>query len=238
MNPVLEAQQLCVDRGGRRVLEQMNFSVSEGEVFALLGGNGAGKSTALLTFLGFLAPASGTAQVQGRSVHEDISAVHRQVAYLPEAASLYPHLNARENLDYFLALANSQRSAADVEATLDTVRLAPEARARRLDDYSKGMRQKVGIALALLRNAPILMLDEPTSGLDPAAIDEFNALILDLAQQGKTVLMVTHDVYGACQVAQRIGLLQQGQLVGTFEANDGEPISAATVHEAFAEHHR
>ena len=103
-----------------------------------------------------------------------------------------------------------------------------------MDNYSKGMRQKVAIALAILRETPVLLLDEPTSGLDPIAIDEFNSLVRNLAAQGKTILMVTHDVYGACQVADRIGLLRRGQLVGSFDAEDGKRINTESVHAAFA----
>jgi ABC-2 type transport system ATP-binding protein len=96
------------------------------------------------------------------------------------------------------------------------------------------MRQKVAIALALLRDTPILLLDEPTSGLDPIAIDEFNALVRSLADEGRAILMVTHDVYGACQVADRIGLLRHGQLVGIFDRPEAGLIDTAVVHDAFA----
>ena len=219
------------------MLNGVNFSIEQGEVFALLGGNGAGKSTTLLTFLGLITPREGVATINGKSVHADISAVHRQVAYLPESANLYSHLNAWENLDYFLSLAKAKPTKATIESALDIVALAPEARDRRLASYSKGMRQKVGIALAILRKAPILLLDEPTSGLDPVAIDEFNAVTVKLAEQGTTVLMVTHDVYGACQVARHIGLLQHGVMVGSFNATTDGQISAEAVHRKFSEHY-
>ena len=204
---VLEANRLSVDRGGRRVLSEVSFSVDEGEVFALLGGNGAGKSTTLLTFLGFITPSAGSVSINDRVVHENKSAIRQQTAYLPESASLYSHLSAIENLKYFLSLAGVQRSAEEIEQALDTVSLAPEARTRKLDSYSKGMRQKVAIALAVLRKTPVLLLDEPTSGLDPIAIDEFNAILMKLSESGTTVLMVTHDVYGACHVARRVGVV-------------------------------
>ena len=158
----------------------------------------------------------------------------RLLAYLPEAASLYEHLNARENLEYFLDLSSTTVGSGAIEAALDQVSLAPEARDVTLGGYSKGMRQKVAIALALLRDTEILLLDEPTSGLDPIAIDEFHDLIRDLASSGKTVLMVTHDVYGACQVADRIGLLRGGKLVGEFSAPDDGRIDTESVHRAFA----
>jgi ABC-2 type transport system ATP-binding protein len=235
---VLAAEHLSVRRGEQEVLNDISFSVGQGEVFALLGGNGAGKSTTLLTFLGFLAPTGGAAMVNGLPAHDNMKAVHQQVAYLPEAAQLYAHLNAWENLDYFLSIAKVEHSRAAIDQALDTVALARDARGRPLSAYSKGMRQKVGIALAILREAPILLLDEPTSGLDPVAIDEFNAIVINLARQGTTILMVTHDVYGACQVARNIALLQKGQMVGHFTKAGDQPISADEVHRQFAEYHR
>lgn len=144
--------------------------------------------------------------------------IRSQIAYLPEAATLYPHLNAYENLEYFLALANKQTTRAQLDKALDEVDLQTDQRGRHMDNYSKGMRQKVAIALAILRETPVLLLDEPTSGLDPLAIDEFNTLVRNLTERRKTVLMVTHDVYGACQVADRIGLLRHGHLAGSFDA--------------------
>ena len=103
--------------------------------------------------------------------------------------------------------------------------------------YSKGMRQKVAIAMAILREAPILLLDEPTAGLDPVAIDEFNRLVRDLAEAGRTILLVTHDVYGACHVADRIDLLHKGELVGAFDRPPGmDRIDTEAVHGAFAKY--
>jgi ABC-2 type transport system ATP-binding protein len=235
VHPPLEARSLSLLREGKQVLTDVSFALAPGEIFALLGGNGAGKSSTLLTFLGFLSPAAGEALVNGKSVADDVAAARAAIAYLPEAATLYPHLTARENLDYFLDLAGREADPDALEAALDRVALAGEARGRRLQSYSKGMRQKTAIALALLRETPILLLDEPTSGLDPVAIDEFHDMITGLANAGRTVLMVTHDVYGACQVADRVGLLRGGHLVGSFEAPPGERIDTETVHAAFAE---
>ncbi len=231
----LEADQLHVRRGDVDILRGVSFQVAAGDVFALLGGNGAGKSTALLTFLGFLPPASGRALVEGHPAQGDLRATRQKIAYLPENATLYGHLSARENLDYFLGLAGLPKAQSDIDAALDRVGLQADARGKRMERYSKGMRQKVSIALALLRRAPILLLDEPTSGLDPLAIDEFNALVRQLAAEGASVLMVTHDVYGACQVASRIGLLRDGRLVGQFDAPPGGRIETETVHAAFAD---
>ena len=229
----IEAENLSIIRGKKEVVKNLSFSVKQGEVFGLLGGNGAGKSTTLLAFLGFLKSIQGEAKINGVDVAADPRAARQTIAYLPESANLYPHLSALENINYFLSLAKAKKTAVDIDAALDQVSLAKEDRVRRLSSYSKGMRQKVAIAVAILRHAPILFLDEPTSGLDPVAIDEFNQLITELAKNGTTVLMVTHDVYGACQVADRIGLLNDGELVGIFEALDGAQISVKEVHQAF-----
>lgn len=228
-------KDLHISRSGTEVLQGITFSVEPGSVYALLGGNGAGKSTTLLTLLGFLSPDSGSATVLNNDVSKQAKQLRQQIAYLPEAATLYPHLNAYENLAYFLDLAGKPTMQAQLDKALDEVGLQYESRARHMDNYSKGMRQKVAIALAILRETPVLLLDEPTSGLDPIAIDEFNALVRTLAGLGKTILMVTHDVYGACQVADRIGLLRRGQLVGSFDATAGHRINTESVHAAFAE---
>jgi ABC-2 type transport system ATP-binding protein len=234
VTPRLQAQDLAVRRGGKAVLTGVSLAVAAGEVLGLLGGNGAGKSTTLAAFLGFVPAAAGLVRVNGHDVAADPAAARRAIAFLPEAASLYEHLDARENLRYFLQLAGRRPDAAAIDAALGRVGLADEARGRRLAGYSKGMRQKVAIALAILRDTDILLLDEPTSGLDPIAIDEFHALVRALADGGKAVLMVTHDVYGACQVADRIGLLRDGRLVDAFAAPAGGRIDTETVHRAFA----
>ncbi len=230
----LQADRLEVLRGGKVVLSGVSFTMAAGEVFSLLGGNGAGKSTTLATFLGFLQPAAGSVRVNGQEVSTNLLAARRAIAYLPEAASMYEHLDARENLRYFLQLAGTPPDAAAIDDALDRVALPVDARGRRLAAYSKGMRQKVAIALAVLRDTHILLLDEPTSGLDPRAIDEFHALVRALADAGKAILMVTHDVYGACQVADRIGLLREGRLVAEFAAPAGGRIDTETVHRAFS----
>ena len=233
----LVADNLSVSRGGSLVLDAVNFTVEQGSVFALLGGNGAGKSTTLLTFLGFITPTSGKVLVNNVDVNSDLTATRRSIAYLPEAATLYEHLNAYENLVYFLKLSGVKVAINEVELALERVSLSSKARDKKLQTYSKGMRQKVAIALALLRNTDILLLDEPTSGLDPIAIDEFHRLIAELSKQGKTILMVTHDVYGACQVANRIALLREGRLVGEFSAPAEGRIQTELVHQEFAKGH-
>jgi ABC-2 type transport system ATP-binding protein len=231
---MIVASSLCVCFDQQTVLNEVNFKVEQGEVFALLGGNGAGKSTALKTFLGTVTPSSGSATVLGMSVEKEIDVIRSKVAYLPESVMLYGHLTGIENIKYFLSLADITKSEPEIEQALLRVALQKSAWHRAMSNYSKGMRQKTAIALSLLRNAPVLFLDEPTSGLDPNAIDEFNQLITALASEGSTIFMVTHDVYGACQIAHRIGLLNNGKIVGMFERGDNTHIDTEEVHAAFS----
>jgi ABC-2 type transport system ATP-binding protein len=237
--PVIEIENLRVSRNDRPVVFDLSVQVAAGEVYSLLGGNGAGKSTTLLTCIGVLKPTQGRVTICGNSVAEAPEAVRKSVAYLSESARLYDHLSARENLRYFLDLAGNHVADGAIDVALDTVLLPKDDRERSTDGFSKGMRQKVAIALALLRETPVLLLDEPTSGLDPVAVEEFHELLKTLCARGVAILMVTHDLFGACEVSSKIGLLKEGRLVEQFEAaRDPEgraiPIDLAAVKQAFA----
>ncbi|KDC51148.1 ABC transporter ATP-binding protein [Pseudoalteromonas fuliginea] len=233
---VIEVDSLNFSIKNNIILKNLSFSVAAGEVYALLGGNGAGKSSTLKTLLGFNKPNKGSVKVVGKEVSKALDFVRGKTAYLPESATLYPHLTARENVEYFLSLADIKKSDEQINAAFNRVALQQDAWDRNMQTYSKGMRQKTAIALAILREAPIFLLDEPTSGLDPVAIDEFNQLVRELALTGATILMVTHDVYGACQVANRIGLLKNGELVGEFNAPENGRINTEQVHAAFGDY--
>lgn len=225
---------LVVHYGGSRVLDGLCLSVGEGEVYALLGGNGAGKSTTLQALLGFLTPASGEVRVCGLSPSADQAASRRQIAYIPENVALYDHLTARENVIYFLDLAHTPRSRAEIDAAFEAVGLAADAWNRRVSGFSKGMRQKTAIALAMLRQSSVLLLDEPTSGLDPGAAADFHVLINRLRGEGAAVLIVTHDMVGAADVADRIGFLERGRIVEEMSAKGDDRFDLRALHNRFA----
>ena len=218
----IEARGLRHRYEAREVLCGVDLSIRAGEVYALLGGNGAGKSTLLNVLLGFIVPSAGAVTLGGIDPTRDPARARARLAYVPESVALYEQLSARENLDYFLALARADRSRTGViDPALEAVGLPAHAWDTRVGGFSKGMRQKVAIALALARNVPVLLLDEPTSGLDPRATLEFNRLIDTARARGVTTLMVTHDLLSAVDVADRIGFLADGRIEEELEAGSG-----------------
>ena len=217
---MLEAVKLTKRFQDRVAVDALELRVGPGEIFALLGPNGAGKTTTINLFLGFERPDSGDARVGGTSVAQDPVAARRQLAYIPEMVSLYPRFTGLENLDYFSRLGAREHTHAELYALLERSGLARDAADRRVGTYSKGMRQKVGIALALATEAKALLLDEPTSGLDPAASHEFSRMLRKLADEGVAILMATHDLFRAREDASRIGILQQGRLVAQFSRDE------------------
>jgi ABC-2 type transport system ATP-binding protein len=232
---VLEAIALEVTYKDAPVLRGLDLSVRRGEIYALLGGNGAGKSTTLNAFLGFVRPRSGQIRVCGMDVGQDLPAIRARLAYVPENVALYEHLTARENIDYFMRLAGSvAKDGAAIESALTAVGLESESWDRRLAGFSKGMRQKVAIALALARSVPVLLLDEPNTGLDPKASSEFNHLLQSLRAQGVAIFMVTHDLLSATEVADRIGFLSRGRIEEEFSADGPERFDVRELYRRYS----
>ncbi|PTU74946.1 ABC transporter ATP-binding protein [Pseudomonas mangrovi] len=232
---VLDARDVEAGYAGKTILRGLNLHVRRGEIYALLGANGAGKTTTLSLFLGFLKPSAGTVLVNGVDPFGAPADARRQLAYIPENVALYEHLSARENLAYLLDLARQHADSRSIDGALSAAGLQPEAFDRRLAGFSKGMRQKVAIALALARQVPVLLLDEPTSGLDPQATAEFNRLLNLLREQGVAILMVTHDLLSAADVADRIGFLNAGQLVEEVAASGDDRFDVRTLHRRYTE---
>lgn len=234
-NCTLAIENLVVERGGKPIVNGLSLTLAPGEIYALLGGNGAGKSTTLFAILGFLPYASGSLRVGSSDPAREPDEVRAQVAYLPESVALYNHLTARENVEYFLNVADARRSKAEIEAAFESVSLASTAWDQRAGRFSKGMRQKTAIALALLRQTPLLLLDEPTSGLDPSASADFHGLLEALSARGVSILMVTHDLLGAADTADRIGLIAGGRIADEWRAQASGPrFDLNKLHDGFA----
>ena len=222
MDYILEAQNLRKEYQDKVALQNLNLQIEEGEIFCLLGQNGAGKSTTINLFLGFISPTTGKAYVNGLEVQKNITAIKKDLAYIPENVILYPNLTGLENLSLFSSLAGFKYSKSALIEYLVTAGLPSDAIHRRLGGYSKGMRQKVGIAIAVAKNAKVLLLDEPTSGLDPKASNEFSELLLKLSKNGTAIFMATHDIFRSKAVGTRIGIMRQGNLVDVVHAKDLE----------------
>ena len=213
--PVLEAKNLSKVYGdGTRALSNVDLTVSCGEIYTLLGGNGAGKTTMMNLFLNFIEPTGGTARVQGYETHKEPLKAKEYVAFVSEDVKLYPTFTAIQNIDFFCKISGkTEYRESDYRNTLLRVGLQEEAYNRKLETFSKGMRQKTGIAIAILKQAPVILLDEPTSGLDPKAGFEFCKLLRELREEGTAIFMSTHDIFRARDIADTVGILNGGELV-------------------------
>jgi len=236
MPPILEARDLRKEYPGKLALQNLNLQLAAGEVFCLLGQNGAGKSTTINLFLGFIAPTAGAAFINGLEVARHPLAIKKHLAYIPENVLLYPHLTGLENLALLSSLAGFKYRESELRDYLTQAGLPPEAAQRRVGTYSKGMRQKVGIASAVAKQAQVLLLDEPTSGLDPKASNEFSELLRQLSGQGTAVFMATHDIFRAKEVGTRVGIMREGELVDVrpttaLNANELEQLYLTYMHD-------
>jgi ABC-2 type transport system ATP-binding protein len=217
---MLQAKNLSKTYGSQTALNNLNLTINEGEIFALLGQNGAGKTTTINCFLGFIEPSGGEASINGISVAANALETKKYLAYIPETVMLYPNLTGIENLEFFSQLAGFKYGKEELGSFLSRAGLQNSAHSQRVGGYSKGMRQKVGIAIALAKQAKALLLDEPTSGLDPKASNEFSDILRELSKNGTAILMATHDIFRAKEVAHRIGIMKEGNLVSVIDAKD------------------
>ncbi len=231
---MLEAIALTKHYGDFIALRGLDLRIEPGEVFCLLGANGAGKTTTIQLFLGFIEPTSGSAHIGGKDVARHPVETKALIAYVPENVMLYPNLSGLENLEFFTTLAGrGDLGRKELRAVLARAGLPAEAVDRRVFAYSKGMRQKVGIAMAMAKGARALLLDEPTSGLDPKASNEFSRLLEAMRDDGVAVLMATHDIFRSKEVGSRIGIMKHGSLVATLATGD---FSHADLERVYLDH--
>ncbi len=218
---MIEVKNLTKEFNGVIALKGVSFRVNEGEVFAYLGPNGAGKTTTVNVLATLLTPTAGKAIVAGYEVSKDGMEIRRLIGYLPEDSGLYPNLTICENLDFIAGLyrINKDERKEKIGELLEFFDLweKKDVLASRL---SKGMKQKVGIARAMINDPKILFLDEPTSGLDPGMAREVLKMILRLKKEGKTIFMTTHLLARAEQVCDSIALINKGQILCAGKLSD------------------
>ncbi|MFC1561866.1 ABC transporter ATP-binding protein [candidate division KSB1 bacterium] len=199
---------------GVLALDHLNLKVEAGETFCMFGANGAGKTTAINLLLNFIEPTEGTAVINGVDVVKEPLRSKDYISFVSENVMLYGNFTAYQNLDYFAKLAGKRDYGKDdYHKALVRVGLEESAFNRRIKNFSKGMRQKLGIAIAIVKDAPNILLDEPTSGLDPKAAVELLELLTELKEQGKTIFMSTHDIFRAKAIADRVGFLKEGRMI-------------------------
>jgi ABC-2 type transport system ATP-binding protein len=221
----IETQDLTKRYDGATVVNRLNLHVKEGEIFGLLGPNGAGKTTTILMLLGLTEPASGTAHVYGFSPTREPLKVKRLVGYLPEKVGFYENLTARENLRFIADLNNIGYAEANkrIDEVLETVGLTDaelmeqvgpnRKKEKTVGKYSRGMKQRLGVADVLIKKPKVVFLDEPTAGLDPKGINQLLDLVASLPKMGTTVVLSSHQLYQVQRVCHSIGILSKGKMV-------------------------
>ena len=210
---VIHVQDLSKHFGSLKAVDQLSFSVNAGEVFGFLGQNGSGKSTTIRMLLSLIHPTSGHIELFGKSMESNRNEILEEVGAIIERPDLYPYLTAREHLQLFAKLRSKQINAASINDTLSKVGLLERSKDK-VQTFSLGMKQRLGIAIALVHNPSLIILDEPTNGLDPQGISDIRNLIKQLAQQeGKTVLVSSHLLSEIEQMATQIMIIHKGQKI-------------------------
>lgn len=215
MNPIIKVNDLQRTFGNQRAVDGMTFAVEPGEVFGLLGPNGAGKTTTVRLLNGILPPSDGTARVFGFDPVTQGESIRRKTGVLTETPALYERLSAQENLKFFGTLQEIPENELThrVDEMLKFFELSSRAKDK-VETYSKGMKQRLALARALIHKPPLLFLDEPTSGLDPEAAQQVNDLIANLTNQnGQTVVLATHNLIEAQRLCDRVAVMNKGKIL-------------------------
>ena len=202
---------------GFEAVKDLSIEIPRGEIYGLLGSNGAGKSTTINILLGFLKPDKGEAFIDDINVITSTNIARKKIGYISENVNLYPYLSGIENLNYFCKLAGENYTGEKLSNILNDCGLDSETINKKVGSYSKGMRQKVGIAIAFAKKAKVLLLDEPASGLDPLASTELSATLKTLSDKGTAVLMASHDIFRVRETCDRIGILRSGILIDQMD---------------------
>jgi len=216
---------------GTLAVDDLSLAVESAEVFVLLGANGAGKTSTIMLILGFTEPTAGNVEINGVDIQKDPLAAKKHVAYVSENVMLYANFTARQNLDFFSRLSGREDITDDeLMSVFKRVGLAENAFQRRVGGFSKGMRQRLGIAIAILKNAGLIVLDEPTSGLDPKGGHEFLDLIDGLRKENKAILMSSHDIFRARAIADRVGIMRSGKIIQILDKGELKDVDLEKIY--------
>jgi ABC-2 type transport system ATP-binding protein len=221
METIIEVKDLRRAFGDIHAVDGLTFDIQPGEVFGLLGPNGAGKTTTVRLLNGILPPSSGTVRVFGLNPAEQGEQVRRKTGVLTETSSLYERLSARDNLEFYGTLAEIPEDSLSkrVDEILEFFELGSRA-GDKVETYSKGMKQRLALARALLHQPPLLFLDEPTSGLDPEAAQQVNTLIESLSHKGQTIILCTHNLTEAERLCDRVAVMNNGRALALGSLSD------------------
>lgn len=212
---IIRTSELVKQYGDVTAVDHLNLEIHKGEVFGLLGPNGAGKTTTTLMLLGLTDPTSGTAEISGLDCTRDALAVKKIVGYLPDNVGFYPDMSGRENLIFSGMMNGLTRKEAEERASglLERVGMTYAAD-RKTGTYSRGMRQRLGIADVLMKDPEIIIMDEPTLGIDPSGMRELTALIRELSvKDGRTILISSHELYQIQEISDRVGIFVKGRMI-------------------------
>ncbi len=216
MSSAITLENVSKKLGGRQILNKVSFVIESGDIFGYLGPNGAGKTTTIRILLGLMTPNSGRVSILGKNISIDEN--RRNIGFVLETDGLYDQMTARDNLLFFSRLYGIVRPEERIDEILHLVRLADRAKDK-VAAYSKGMRQRLALARAMIHNPDILILDEPTAGVDPTGQVEVRQIILDMAARGKTIFFSSHNLDEVQRICNRIALINRGviQLYGETE---------------------
>lgn len=228
---MIQFEHLTKTYNGIKSVNDLSAEICDGEIYGLLGPNGAGKSTTILMLTGLIEPTSGRCLVAGMDVRKNPVDVKERLGYMPEDVGFYANLTAEENLGYFARLYRMDRAVQKKKISDLLTLVSLDGVTKEVGGYSKGMRQRLGLAKALLNDPSVIVLDEPTANLDPQGVADYRRIITDVAGSGTTVLVSSHILTEVSRVCTRVGILAKGRLIAEGSVQDlAGRIGSCTEH--------
>jgi len=216
---------------GKQAVDNLSLTVNKGEIYCLFGSNGAGKTTSIDMLLGFLHPTSGKIIVNGLESEKELDGVKHFLSYLSENVRLYGDFTGYQNLSFFSKLRTGRAlSKSEAASYLNKVGLHENCLSEKISSFSKGMRQKLGLAICISQNTEVLVLDEPMSGLDPKAANELTETLCKLKDENKTIFMSTHDIFRAKRFASKVAIMSDGKKIKELDSSEFSNIDFESIY--------